>query len=66
LTTYLFLEAQDHDCEALWHIELCCQDDHRLSLDPKEQVKIDVSSAAGAIVTVRNEGWTSFYCWSDY
>ena len=66
LTTYLFFETQDHDCEAIWHIELCCQEDHTLALNPNEQRKIDISSAAGALVTVRNEGWASFSCWSDY
>lgn len=66
MTTYLFFEADAHDSEAIWHIELCCQPDHKLTLDPMAQKKIDISSAAGALVTVRNDGWAPFSCWSDY
>jgi hypothetical protein len=33
-----------------WHIELCCQDDHV----ERGRIDVDISSAAGALVTVRN------------
>lgn len=66
LSTKLFLEGGDHDSEAVWHIELCCQDDHAVVIDPKSQHVIDISSAAGALVTVRNDGWSKFTAWTDY
>jgi hypothetical protein len=66
LTTKLFLECGEHDSEALWQIELCCKPEHKIVLSPKDQLSVDISSAAGALVTVRNEGWASFTTWTDY
>lgn len=46
-----------------WHIELCCQDDHVES----GVVSVDISSAAGALVTVRNiQAIGSAQVWTDY
>jgi hypothetical protein len=66
LTTKLFLEGGEHDSEALWHIELCCRPENKVVIDPNAQITVDISSAAGALVTVRNEGWASFKAWTDY
>lgn len=66
LNTALFLEAGQHDSEVVWHIELCCKDDNKVMLEPGEQRRIDISGAAGALVTVRNTGWSDFSCWTDY
>ncbi|GAB3380054.1 hypothetical protein [Lysobacter fragariae] len=66
LSTKLFIEGGDHDSEAVWHIELCCKPDNTLVVDPKSQTTIDVSAAAGALVSVRNDGWASFTTWTDY
>lgn len=66
LSTTLFLEGGQHDGEAVWHIELCCKDDNKVLLEPGEQKKVNISEAAGALVTVRNTGWSEFSCWTDY
>ena len=66
MNTALFLQAGEHDAEATWRIELCCKDDNKVELAPGEQRKINISEAAGALVTVRNTGWAEFSCWTDY
>lgn len=66
LATKLFIEGGEHDSIAVWHIELCCQPDHQIDVDPKSQHSVDISSAAGALVSVRNDGWASFTTWTDY
>ncbi len=66
LNTALFLEAGAHDAEAIWHIELCCKEDNVINLEPGEQRKLNISEAAGAMVSVRNSGWSDFSCWTDY
>ncbi|MFD1952983.1 hypothetical protein ACFSL6_02030 [Paenibacillus thailandensis] len=72
LSTYLTIESYIDDnnhsnpTESLWHIELCCQHDHNVSLDPGATTKIDVSEAKGALITVRNEGSWPILVWTDY
>jgi hypothetical protein len=72
LTTYLtvqsFIDDNNHSnaTESLWHIELCCQDDHTVKLGPGGLQKIDVSEAKGALITVRNEGPWPILVWTDY
>ena len=66
LATSLFIQAGEHDSEAIWHIELCCQPDRPIPLGPNEQLRIDISAGAGALVSIRNTGWASFTTWTDY
>jgi len=73
LNTYLLLEIYADEngvssaAEATWHIELCCQNDHPVIIDDEHaSYKIDVSAAAGALMTVRNTSNWPFYCWTDY
>lgn len=66
LTTYLFLQGGKHDSECIWHVELCCQDEHVETILPHDQRRLDISKAAGALVTVRNDGWADFTAWTDY
>jgi hypothetical protein len=72
LSTYLTIQSYIDDnnhsnaTESLWHIELCCQHDHNVSLGAGQINKIDVSSAKGALITVRNEGAWPIVVWTDY
>lgn len=72
LNTWLSIESHQDDDKswlpgsAVWHIELCCQDDHSVTVKEHELQKINISGAAGALVTVRNEGDTAIDCWTDY
>ncbi|QYR20276.1 hypothetical protein KZ483_20960 [Paenibacillus sp. sptzw28] len=72
LSTYLtvqsYIDENNHSnsIDSLWHIELCCQHDHQVSLGPGEIKKIDVSDAKGALITVRNEGAWPIVVWTDY
>lgn len=46
-----------------WHIELCCQSDHV----ERSAFSVDISAAAGALVTVRNiQGQGAEEVWTDY
>jgi len=45
----------------LWHILLCCQDDHI----ERSKTTADIS-AAGALVTVRNIDTQQIKVWTDY
>jgi len=46
-----------------WHIELCCQHDRV----EQGAVSVDISSGAGALVTVRNlQPQGSAQVWTDY
>lgn len=73
LKTYLY--AKPHDAgvegEISYHVELCCHDTHVVKIDPNDVqtygfVKVDLSDAAGALVTVNNTGWSSVDVHTDY
>jgi hypothetical protein len=66
LNTYLFVKAGTGDSQLTWHIELCCKDDNVVSLEADQPKKIDVSSAAGALVSARNSGFNDITTWTDY
>lgn len=65
-TTTLFLKAGELEARASWRIELWKKPMNKVVVAPKEQIKIDIPSVAGALVDVRNDGWTSFTTWTDY
>lgn len=67
LVTYLFVQCSDKgDSTIAWHIELCCQPDNTVSLEAGEPKRINISSAQGAVVTVRNTGFNDITVWTDY
>jgi hypothetical protein len=67
LHTTLFLRGgEGGESQATYHIELCCQHDHTIKLEDREPKKVDISRAAGALVTVRNSGFREMTAWTDY
>lgn len=73
LKTYLY--AKPHNAgvegEISYHVELCCHDTHVVKVDPEDAqtygfVKVDLSDAAGALVTVNNTGWSPVDVHTDY
>jgi hypothetical protein len=70
--TYLMIEPYfesgvSGDTICSWHIELCNQPTHdeKVTKDT-ETLRIDISGAAGALVSTRNSGGWPFYAWTDY
>lgn len=66
LNTCLFSKSAGGEAVIKWHIELCCQPDHRVEMQDQQPVKTDVSSGAGALMTVRNDGFNNVVVWTDY
>jgi len=73
MTTYLLVQPYrddkgvSDDTTCTWHIELCKQKDHDQAVSPDDDtIKIDISAAAGALVSVRNTGGWPFNAWTDY
>jgi hypothetical protein len=72
LTTYHLIEPYfekdvSGDTTCTWHIELCGQHDHDEKITADDSThRVDISAAAGALVTVRNTGGWPFYAWTDY
>jgi hypothetical protein len=71
--TYLLIEPwfdeknMSGNTTCAWHIELCNQPTHDEQIKPDDSTKrIDISGAAGALVSVRNSGGWPFYAWTDY
>jgi hypothetical protein len=73
LTTYLMIQPYfdsknvSDDTTCTWHIELCKQSDHDQAVKSTDDtIRVDISDAAGALVSVRNTGGWPFYAWTDY
>lgn len=73
LKTYLYAKPHNKDAEGeiSYHVELCCHDTHVVKVDPDDAqtagfVKVDISDAAGALVTVNNTGWSPVDVHTDY
>lgn len=67
LKTTLFLQGgTDGSSKATWHIEMCCYSDNDVNMLQGQPLTVDISSAAGALVTVRNTGFVDFKAWTDY
>jgi hypothetical protein len=66
LSTNLFLRGGAGDSVAIWHIELCCKPDNHVALEGEEPRAVNISEAAGALVSVRNGGFNSIEVWTDY
>jgi hypothetical protein len=67
LETNLFVQCSDKgDSVVGWHIELCCQPLHKQTLEAGQPWQTSLSSAAGALVTVSNQGFNDIKVWTDY
>lgn len=67
LRTQLSAKCSDvGDSKINWHIELCCQSNHDVSLEAGQPTTIDVSEGAGALMTVSNTGFNPVTVWTDY
>lgn len=67
LRTQLFMQCGDEGASQLtWHIELCCQSPRDIKLEAGEPKSVDISEAAGALVTVTNTGYYKIKVWTDY
>lgn len=73
LKTYLYAKPHNPGIEGeiSYHVELCCHDTHVVKVDPEDVqtygfVKVDLSEAAGALVTVNNTGWSPVDVHTDY
>lgn len=73
LTTYLLVQPYLDDkgvgdeTTCTWHIELCNEGDHDQPVTSDDDtIRVDLSAAAGALVSVRNTGGWPFYAWTDY
>lgn len=73
LKTYLYAKPHNpgEEGEISYHVELCCHDTHVVKIDPNDVqtlgfVKVDLSDAAGALVTVNNTGWSPVDVHTDY
>lgn len=73
MTTILFVRSTEGGFTRVfdfvqWHIELCCQNWRDVPLFGLAQRRIDISSARGALVTVKNPiGMSqSILVWTDY
>lgn len=73
LDTYLLIQPWSDDkgvcddTECTWHIELSKQKDHIQAVKSSDDtIKVKLSAAAGALVSVRNTGGWPFYAWTDY
>lgn len=65
-TTLHLVGGAGGESQATWHIELCCQPDNIVNLKSLQPMTVDLTSAKGALVTVRNNGWREFDAWTDY
>lgn len=67
LETHLFAQCSDAGPSVLgWHYELCCKPLKTKSLEKGEPTEVDLSGAAGALVTVSNQGFNNITVWTDY
>ncbi len=67
LETNLFAKCSDKGNSAVgWHYELCCHPLNVHNLEAGEPWKTSISSAAGALVTVSNQGFNDITVWTDY
>jgi hypothetical protein len=65
--TNLFAQCSDKgDSVVGWHVELCCQDLNKVPLEAGQPWQTSLSSAAGALVTVSNQGFNDIKVWTDY
>jgi hypothetical protein len=67
LSTFLFVNpvAYPAQTQVSWHIELCCKPEH-LVTTVYDEITVNISEAAGALVTVRNRGSVACQIWTDY
>lgn len=67
MKTYLYAKAADDGPgKFYWHIELCCKDNHDVTLGKGEpKGPIDISEGAGSIASVHNTGWYNVSVWTD-
>lgn len=67
LATNLFAQCSDKGDSVIgWHYELCCHPLNKHSLEAGEPWQTSISSAAGALVTVSNQGFNDITVWTDY
>jgi len=66
LNTFLSLRGGEGESKAVWKVELCCKPENNVTLEAEEPRRIDISAAAGALVTVRNAGFYAIEAWTDY
>ena len=67
LSTTLFAQCSDKgDSVVGWHVELCCKPLNKQPLQAGEPWQTDLSGAAGALVTVSNQGFNDITVWTDY
>jgi len=67
LDTTLFVQCGDKgDSVVGWHIELCCQGLNKQPLEAGQPWQTSISAAAGALVTVSNQGFNDIKVWTDY
>lgn len=67
LETTLFAQCSDKGDSTLgWHYELCCQPLHQAHLEAGQPYSTSLSSGAGALVTVSNQGYQPITVWTDY
>jgi hypothetical protein len=67
LTTLLSIKGSDDgETTIRYHYELCCQDDHEVTLKKQETKQVNISDHPGAICTVRNTGFRKVSVWTDY
>lgn len=52
--------------QVTWRFVLCCKPDNVIPLKPQQPFQRDVSAGAGALVEVRNSGFTEVEVWTDY
>jgi hypothetical protein len=67
LETTLFAQCSDKGDSVLgWHYELCCHSLNKQPLEAGQPWQTPISSAAGALVTVSNQGFNDITVWTDY
>jgi hypothetical protein len=65
--TNLFAQCSDKgDSKVGWRIELCCHDLNQMPLAAGQPWQTSLTSAAGALVTVSNQGFNDIKVWTDY